>query len=156
MLDICIRRLVGDLRSWLPGNAPTDRWITDLTLSMLGDRKDFTPENFRHSGDILKCKAGEVGTLLEFSLHMLKKHGGTARYGRSFIVAGESMSQFLQIVRDCPGPVMSEPQRAALMNCACLHVRACKQSGVHCVPKHHLTLHLADRTRTLNLHSTNP
>ena len=112
---------------------------------MLGSAQDSNEFDIQHPGELLKAKAGEIGVLLEFALFKLGEAGGADVFGHPFIVAGSALSQFLRATRKL-NYVVSQAQRNELVGLACIYLRSCEASGVSHVPKHHLFVHLADRT----------
>eukprot|EP00959_Pyramimonas_sp_CCMP1952_P229205 4792493-Pyramimonas_sp.AAC.1 len=126
-------------------NIPWDRRVSSVTFGMLGDSEECNETEWQHPGGLLKAKAGELGVLLEFALHKLNDAGGPAVFTHAFIVAGSTLSQFLRATRAL-NYVVSQAQRDELVGLACIYLRACETSGVNHVPKHHLFVHLADRT----------
>jgi hypothetical protein len=82
---------------------------------------------------------------MEFALFKLMECGGGNVFGDAFIAAGSALSQLLGSIRTM-NRVVSQAQRDNLVELACVFLRACDASGLKHVPKHHLIVHLADRT----------
>jgi hypothetical protein len=94
----------------------------------------------------MSLKAGEVNTMLEFTIHALNKHGGGAKFGREFMNAGQSIRNFVRELKK--GDVMPSPvQMENIIKFYDQHLRSCKASGISFSPKHHLAIHMVQRTR---------
>eukprot|EP00959_Pyramimonas_sp_CCMP1952_P320381 6704666-Pyramimonas_sp.AAC.1 len=117
---------------------------------MLGSAERCTATNIRHPGGGLKAKAGEMSVLLNFAVHELLVYGGAEVFTDAFVTAGSTMVQFLDTIRGM-GVVVRPEEREALVGLSGIFLRACEASGVSHVPKHHLVVHLADRTSGISI-----
>ena len=93
----------------------------------------------------MTLKAAECGPMLDWCLQLLQKHGGVASFGEEFIQAGLSLRAFVKGIGAntfLPTPEQMGHLRAQLQ----MHLKCCRKSGINLVPKHHLTIHMLERT----------
>lgn len=98
-----------------------------------------------HPGGHMSLKGGEIGAMVSFSLHMLQKFGGAAKFGEHLIAAGTSLQEFMSALRS--GYVMPSPdQMDTIRSTYDVRLRSCKGAGISFSPKFHLACHLVART----------
>lgn len=113
--------------------------VQDLTVAMLGG-KPSTPN--------LGTKAAETKGLLPFALHLLREHRACFEEPEIgyLIGAGAALQAYFDLLDEAPRNV--PPQTLQLMYDAVKrHVSLSQKAGVPLKPKHHLLLHLVERTK---------
>ena len=94
----------------------------------------------------MTLKAAECGPMLEFVLWLLHKHGGVGTFGAAFIEAGESLKLLVKGLGS-KAMVPTADEMKNLRSILQTHIRSCRLAGINLVPKHHLLIHMLDRTQ---------
>eukprot|EP00959_Pyramimonas_sp_CCMP1952_P465011 9487576-Pyramimonas_sp.AAC.1 len=93
----------------------------------------------------MSFKAAEAHIMLRFVVYELEQLGGSPVFGGPLMGACSSLLAFCEKIH--AHPIVIPPNVLARMKEDCdLHIRCCKEAGISLTPKHHLFLHLCDRT----------
>lgn len=112
--------------------------IQALTVKMLGN-KPTTPQ--------LNLKAKETKDFFPFVLEVLKTMQRRVLDEKKefLIAAGEALARYLDLLKAAPRNVTDE-QLQGMYDCVKRHVLLSQRAGVPLKPKHHMILHLVERT----------
>lgn len=112
--------------------------VQDLTVAMLGGRP---------LTQSLKTKAAETKGLVPFTLDLLKtyRHQFAEPTINDLISAGEALNKYFELLASSPRRVPLNILQE-MYDTVKMHLTMCKRAGVPMKPKHHLLLHLVERT----------
>ena len=137
VLEAGVRRMNAHLQNFfVEHQTPHDKRLSELTLAMLGDRRGCElGGQVPHPGCAMKTKAAETGNLLPWALQILREFGAAVPFRGDLVVAGESLQQWLEVVRE--SEVVLDPARAQRLQDACQrHLVSSRRAMVRHVPKH--------------------
>ena len=112
--------------------------IADLTTKMLGTRDSPNDQPFKGA----ECKA-----LVFFLQHAVRQHLGFTH--PSMQTAVDSLCALSNVVDSLAHNNIAQPTEAqcqSMFGLGVMHCRAAAAAGVHLVPKHHLFIHVLQRT----------
>ena len=142
------RRIRADLLKWQEDqDIPHNRRICDLTVPMLGARKDAGPDPpDLHPGDTMKTKAAETHMMLRFAHHELSRY--KLRYHMHDLdVAGRALMNFRDTLANMPGAwTLPTHIIQTLMDFTIIALCAMQRAEISDTPKAIFFVHLAQRT----------
>ena len=112
--------------------------LADFSLYVLGGSRDHP---------VLKAKAAETGTLLNFAVDLSIKFQHKLDRATAVIGAGQALQSYMRITRGAPGQ-LSPGQRQGLIDAALKHLNLREAAGIPWKPKLHLFLHLVAQAQT--------
>lgn len=110
------------------------------------DQTDGCSQNKRrHPGGQMSLKAGEMATMVKFSIGVLTKFGGKNKFGEDLMLAGSSLQTFIAALKEGDHIMPTPDQLETIRTSYDCHLRACKKAGISYSPKHHLCTHMVAR-----------
>lgn len=144
-LDVGCVRLKGQMLSWEDQHVPADRKITNLTISMLGGKTKHCNDGAEpHPGSILKLKAAECGTILEFCVAILPEYLGVVPHGQELLLAGNALLSWLAITRS-ESDIVSALSLQEMRTLGQRFLLNCERASVSFTPKFHFFAHLSEQ-----------